>query len=171
MQKLLADSWSRFYACMWRAYYAETEGLFHVHIPLVDDGIGNIISFGSVISIELQDGSPLHIQRSNLPKYLRSGRADMKSKVPLVRALAYMNVQLFNEREKWASYSQRGFTLGQSASVRQEQLFSVLKSKVRGGWPKNATLCACVKMVIERLRKNKLRTFLRILRSEPSGRE
>ncbi len=77
-----------------------------------------------------------------------------------------MKVQLYNEREKWASYSQRGFTLGQSASVRQEQLFSVLKSKARGGWPKNATLCACVKMVIERLRKNELRTFLRILRSE-----
>ena len=184
MQKVLAESWSSFYACMWRAYYAETEGVFMyhynraldivikhvglsvgVHIPLADDGIGKIISFGSVISVELQDGSPLHIQRSNLPKYLRSGRADMKSKVPLVRALAYMKVQLYNEREKWASYFQRGFTLGQSASVRQEQLFSVLKSKARGGWPKNATLCACVKMVIERLRKNELRTFWRILRS------
>jgi len=34
MQKLLAHSWSRFYVCMWRAYYAETEGFRALDITI-----------------------------------------------------------------------------------------------------------------------------------------
>jgi len=183
LHKLLASSWHDFYACMWRSYYAETEELFLYHyehaidivvaylglpvdvnITLVDGIIGKVTSWGDVISFQLENGTLKQVQRSELPKAVLLGRSEMKSKVPLVRALAYMHVQLFSERAKWASYCQRGFTLGQSASVRQEQLFSVLKNKNRGGWPKNATLTLCVKMLLERLRQIKVRIYWRLLR-------
>jgi len=179
---VLGTSWGKFYACMWRSFYAETQELHKYHynsaikcildtLPLE---VGVTVTLHTYGKVEVRSWGPQiefvsgtgEINRVLLTDFQSEIVFDIKSKNRLVKALSYMKQQLFDQRHKWASCFIDGFTCGQSASVRAEQQFAVLKSKATGGWPKNATLRQCVNKLLSRIASSQTQTFWRLRRQK-----